>query len=199
MDWKENTLAWEEVKDLKTISTIKSVDEIVPKYGRNQTFKRTPTIWEEEYRIIEDCLRMDCSVEEAVATAWISYNSFINHKNKNPDFALRVERAKQFPKIVARAAVQRRIRLWDAKTALEFLKIRDRRYKTDPIPEWEENNTAPVVQFISVPSNEWANNTTNPDSQTPTKPSSASDSSVSLWEPLTPWENEEEALRRLAS
>jgi hypothetical protein len=192
---------WEEVKDLKTLSKVKSVEEMLPKPAKNQTFKKTPTIWEDEYRIIEECLMMDCTVEEAVTTAWISYNSFINHKNKNPDFALRVERAKQFPKMIARAAVQRRIRQWDAKTALEFLKLRDKkRYNTVPwlSEEWRQENTAPVVQFISVPSDEWADQW-NKDSQIPTNANSASATSASFSEPLTPRENEDEALRRLAS
>ncbi len=190
----------EEVKDLKTLTKIKSVEEMLPKPAANQTFKRNPTIWEEEYRIIEECLMMDCTVEEAVTTAWISYNSFINHKNKNPDFALRVERAKQFPKMIARAAVQRRIRQWDAKTALEFLKLRDKkRYNSVPWvdDEWKVEWAA-KVQFISIPSNEWADQSNN-DSQTPTNASSASATSASFSEPLTPRENEEEALRRLAS
>lgn len=190
----------EEVKDFKTLAKVKSVDEMLPKPWKNQTFKKAPTIWEDEYRIIEECLMMDCTVEEAVTTAWISYQSFVNHKNKNPDFALRVERAKMFPKMVARAAVQRRIRQWDAKTALEFLKLRDKK-RYNPVQwlddEWQLE-TASKVQFISVPSEEWADQWKS-DSQTSTNVSSASPTSVSFSEPLTPWENEEEALRRLAS
>lgn len=193
-------MKWEEVTKVTDLAKVKSVDEMLPKPWKNQTFKKTPTIWEDEYRIIEECLMMDCTVEEAVTTAWISYNSFINHKNKNPDFALRVERAKQFPKMVARAAVQRRIRQWDAKTALEFLKLRDKK-RYNPVQwlddEWQLE-TASKVQFISVPSEEWADQWKS-DSQTSTNPSSASPTSVSFSEPLTPWENEEEALRRLAS
>ena len=193
-------MKWEEVTKVTDLAKVKSVDEMLPKPWKNQTFKKTPTIWEDEYRIIEECLMMDCTVEEAVTTAWISYNSFINHKNKNPDFALRVERAKQFPKMIARAAVQRRIRQWDAKTALEFLKLRDKkRYNTVPWldEEWKAG-WASKVQFISIPSNEWADQSNN-DSQTPTNASSASATSASFLEPLTPRENEDEALRRLAS
>lgn len=193
-------MKWEEVTKVTDLAKVKSVDEMLPKPWKNQTFKKTPTIWEDEYRIIEECLMMDCTVEEAVTTAWISYNSFINHKNKNPDFALRVERAKQFPKMIARAAVQRRIRQWDAKTALEFLKLRDKkRYNTVPWldEEWKVE-WASKVKFISIPSNEWADQSNN-DSQTPTNASSASVTSASFSEPLTPRENEDEALRRLAS
>lgn len=193
-------MKWEEVTKVTDLAKVKSVDEMLPKPWKNQTFKKTPTIWEDEYRIIEECLMMDCTVEEAVTTAWISYNSFINHKNKNPDFALRVERAKQFPKMIARAAVQRRIRQWDARTALEYLKLRDKkRYNTVPWldEEWKVE-WASKVKFISIPSNEWADQSNN-DSQTPTNASSASVTSASFSEPLTPRENEDEALRRLAS
>lgn len=65
--------------------------------------------------------------------------------------------------------------------------------------DWEPDvQDLPKVQFISVPSKEWADQQTN-DSQTPTNQKSASDTSASFSEKVTPWENEEDALRRLAS
>ena len=143
---------------------------------------------------------MDGTIEEACMLAGITPMSYYNHRKSNPDFARRVDVARQFPKLIARAAVQRRIRQGDAKTALRFLELRDKRYKTDPVSEEWEANTAPIVQFISVPSNEWADQWKN-DSQTHTGQNSASDTSVNLWESVTekqtPWENEEEALKRL--
>lgn len=191
---------WEEIKDIKTLSKVKSVEEMLPKTAINQISKwNAAKIWEEQYSIIEETLRMDWTIEEWCMLAWISVPSYYKHKEKNPDFARRMEVARQFPKLIARAAVQRRIRQWDAKTALRFLELRDKRYKAEPAYEWEEENTAPVVQFISVPSNEWASNTTNSDSQTSTKQSSAFEWSASSWEKQTPWENEEEILRRLDS
>jgi hypothetical protein len=42
--------------------------------------------------------------------AGISLQSYYKHKEKNPDFARRMEIARQFPKMVARAAIQKRIR-----------------------------------------------------------------------------------------
>ena len=198
---------WEEVTSLKDLAKIKTVEELMPKPAENQTFSRDPTIWENEYRIIEECLKMDYTICDACMMAWISRESYKNHRKKNPDFALRMDRARQFPKMLARTAVQRRIRQWDAKTALEYLKLRDRRYKTEPIPEdWEDfEDNAQVVQFISVPSNKWVDNTTNPDSQTDIKQKSVwvwyvSSSEMSEGEThqkQTPWENEEEALKRL--
>ena len=190
----------EEVKDFKTLAKVKTVEEMLPKIAENQISKwNAAKIWEEQYRIIEETLKMDWTIEEGCMLAWISVPSYYKHKEKNPDFARRMEVARQFPKLIARAAVQRRIRQWDAKTALRFLELRDKRYKTEPVYEWEEENTAPVVQFISVASNEWASNTTNQDSQMSTKQSSAFDWSVSSWEKMTPRENEEEMLRRLDS
>lgn len=192
-------LEWEEVKDIKSLAKIKTVDEMLPKPAENQTHNSSPHIWEEQYSILEECLRLDCTIEEACMTAWISVPSYYVHKRNNPDFALRMDRAREFPKMMARAAVIKRIRLWDANTALKYLTLRDKRYKAEPVlEEWEEN-TAPVVQFISVASNEWAENWTNHDSQSDIKQESAYDSSASSWERVTPWENEEEALRRLDS
>lgn len=189
---------WEEIKDLKTLAKIKTVDDMLPKPAKNQLTRwDRAKIWEEQYRIIEETLMMDGTIEEACMLAWITVPTYYNHKNSNPEFARRVAIARQFPKMIARAAVQRRIRQWDAKTALRFLELRDKRYNAMPMPEEWEENTAPVVQFISVASNEW--NTTSPDTQNDIKQSSASDLSVSSWEKLTPWENEEEALKRLNS
>lgn len=191
---------WEEIKDLKTLAKVKTVEEMLPKVAKNQLEKwNNARIWEEQYRIIEETLMMDGTIEEACMLAGITTQSYHNHKKSNPEFARRVAIARQFPKLIARAAVQRRIRQWDAKTALKFLELRDRRYNAEPISEEIEENKAPVVQFISVASNEWQNNTTNHDIQNDIKPSSVSEWYATSWEKQTPRENEEEALKRLDS
>lgn len=186
----------EEVKDTNTLAKIKTVDDMLPK----PVDKPSTKIWEREYKIIEECLQLDWTIEQGCMLAGISVPSYYKHREKNPDFARRMDIAKQFPKMIARAAIQKRIRQWDAKTALEYLKLRDKFYKPEVVEEGEETN-APVVQFISVASNEWVNNTTNPDIQTSTKPSSASEWYVNSWEPekQTPWENEEQVLRNIDS
>ena len=190
-----------EVKDNTTLAKIKTVEEMLPKPAKNQLGSSQPKIWEEQYNIIEECLKMDGTVEEACILAGISVASYYHHRNTNPDFARRMDIARQFPKMIARAAIQRRIRQWDSKTAMEFIKLRDRRYKPDAVEEdlnevWEVKR--PVIQFISVPSEEWADQW-NSDTQKGTKPSSVSDSSANSWEKLTPWENEEQALRNIDS
>ena len=186
---------WEEIKDMNTLAKIKTVDEMLPR----PVWRPSNNIWEKEYKIIEECLQLDWTIEQGCMLAWISVQSYYKHREKNPDFARRIDIARQFPKMVARAAIQKRIRQWDAKTALEYLKLRDKFYQPESYHEEWEESTAPVVQFISVASNEWANNTTNPDIQNDTKPNSASEWSVNSWEKQTPWENEEDALKRLNS
>jgi hypothetical protein len=113
-----------------------------------------------------------------------------------------MDRARNFPKQMARTAVMKRIWQWDAKTALRYLELRDKwRYNTDTTltEEWEVAEVSvPKVQFISVPPTEWADQQHN-DSQKSTNPSSASDTYASSSEKQTPWENEEGVLERLAS
>lgn len=191
----------EEVKDTKTLAKIQSVDEMIPKPLEDQRSKwELARIWEEQYKIIESYLMMDATIEEACMAAGISVPSYYHHKKTNPEFERRMSIAREYPRVAARAAVMKRIRLWDAKTALEYLKLRDRRYKQDAVEE-ENKEKAPVVQFISVASNEWADNTTSHDSQTNTKQESVWQWYSSSWETekQTPWENEEEVLRRLDS
>ena len=193
-----------EMVDRTELSKVKTVHEMLPKNMDTNLRSRwnAVKITEEHFKIIEDCLRLDFTITEACDAAGISLSSYYHHYKTDEDFALRMDRARNFPKQMARTAVMRRIWQWDAKTALRYLELRDKRYKTDEVVEEWEENTAPVVQFISVASNEWASNTTNPDTQNDIEQKSVSDSSVSFWEMWTEsqtwWENEEEVLRRLA-
>ena len=188
----------EEVKDVKTLAKIQSVDEMIPKPAEDQRYKWWITrIWEEQYKIIEAYLMMDATIEEACMAAGISVPAYYKHREKNPEFERRMAIAKEYPKVAARAAVMKRIKLWDAKVALDYLKLRDKRYKSEPIEEEWDSTKTPVVQFISVASNEW--NTTSNDTQNDIKPNSAFDSSASSSERETPRENEEQALRNIDS
>lgn len=192
---------WEEVKDLKTLAKVQTVDEMIPAPAENQISKwNSARIWEEQYRIIETYLMMDATVEDACIAAWISVPAYYKHKEKNPDFARRMEIAREYPKVAARAAVMKRIRLGDARTALEYLKLRDKRYKDWHAEEESNTDNKTKVEFTLVNTIEWADQPDS-DSQTPTKPSSPYDSSVNSWEveKMTPWENEDSILRKLAS
>lgn len=196
-----NPIEWEEVKDWKELAKIKTVEEFMPKpVDENQICKwGNAFIWEDHYKVIEECLRQDSTVEEACMAAGISPAAYYKHRNTHPDFARRADLAKQFPKMMARAAVMKRIQLWDAKTALRYLELRDKkRYTTNPdVSEdtVENEEKAPVVQFISVPSEEWNEKS----SQKSTEQKSASEWYASSLTRETPRENEEQALRNLDS
>lgn len=194
-------MKWEEIKDLKTLSKIKSVHEMMPKMAdENQRKRWRPRLTEEHFKIIEECLKLDFTIWEACAAAWISIPAYYKYYWVDDDFTLRMDRAKSFPKMAARTAVMKRIYQWDAKTALRFLELRDKnRYNTIPWldEEWEKME-AQKVEFISIPAKEWADQKKN-DSQTSISVSSASNTFVSSWEKQTPRENEEEALKRLNS
>jgi len=190
----------EEVRDVKTLSKIKTVDEFIPKPAKEDQREKwnLARIWETQYRIIEEYLMMDATIEEACMAAGISVPSYYHHKSEHPEFARRMAIAKEYPKVAARAAVMKRIRLGDAKTAMDYLKLRDRRYK----PEYEETESAsvPKVQFISVASNEWNEK----GSQTSIEQKSPSEWYSSSWEvemeeKMTAWENEEQVLRNINS
>lgn len=192
-----------ELVDKSEQSKVKSVYEMMPKTSETNLRKHSwwsPKLTEEHFSIIESCLRLDFTIKEACDAAGIGTTSYYNYYNNDEDFALRMDRAKAFPKQMARTAVMKRIWQWDAKTALRYLELRDKdRYNTVPwlTENWEQDKELPKVQFISVPSNEWADQWKN-DSQTPTNVSSVSDTSANSSEKQTPRENEEEALRRLA-
>lgn len=202
LDIKQYEWEWDEIKDISTLSKVKTVREMMPTdIAENQRAMWRPKLTEEHFKTVEDCLRLDFTIKEACDAAWISVAAYYRYYNEDADFALRMDRAKNFPKQMARTAVMKRIWQWDAKTALRYLELRDKnRYNTVPWmnEEWEQEvQDLPKVQFISVPSKEW--NTTNHDSQTSTKQESVWQWYVSSWdEKQTPWENEEEALRRLA-
>lgn len=191
-----------ELVELKDVVKTKSVQEMMPKMAEVNLRRQwgRPKLTEEHFSIIENCLRLDFTITEACDAAWISLSAYYHYYNKDEDFALRMDRAKEFPKMMARTAVMKRIWQWDAKTALRYLELRDKkRYNTDPSvsDDEEEEKEESKVQFISVPSNEWADQS-NSDSQTPINVSSVSDISATSSENQTWWENEEEVLRRLS-
>ena len=196
----EKVMEGKEITDLKTLSKVKSVEEMLPTPATNQLSSNAPKIGEEQYNIIESCLKLDCTIEDACMYAWISVPSYYKHREKNPDFAIRMDRARQFPKMMARAAVQKRIAQWDSRTALEYLKLRDKRYKENAIEEWDIDTKTKVEFTIVKTINEWVDQPTN-DSQTPTSASSAYDSYANSWEntETTPRENSEQVLKNLSS
>lgn len=190
-----------EITSTTELAKVKTVHEMMPMpVKKNQRKMGRPELWEEHFRVVEECLKLDCTITEACDYAWISVPAYYAHYKKDPDFALRMDRARDFPKMMARTAVMKRIWQWDSRTALRYLELRDKRFKEDHVEEeWGSDNKT-KVEFTLVSTVSWADQSEN-DSQTSTKQNLPYDSSVSSWEEekMTPWENEDQILERLNS
>lgn len=159
---------------------------------------------EENIHILETAFKMDATVSEACTLAWISEATYYKRINQDPTLKRRLELAKDWSKMIAHAAIYKKMSQWDAKIALQFLKLRDKRYK-EVSSTWEiewEDWKAPIVQFISVDTNKWQKSTTTNEQVNDTEQKLSSEWYANTWETVekkTNWENEEQVLRNLAS
>ena len=185
-----------EPKEEKTLAT-RWVGNLVPKAKRRSAV-------EDSLDTLEQAFRLDATVDEACVLAWISAPSYYKYmaEPEHEEARLRMEQARNWTKLIARAAVSNEIWKWNAKVALEFLKMRDKRYANNELVDDVVDNSK-VVQFISVNTNKEWESTTSPDWVTDTKQNSHSDLSVTIWEEtetkMTWWDNEKEMLKRLNS
>lgn len=200
--WNKKAMSRDEEIDsfdtsLKLPERVSSVEDMI---------HMSPTITnevEECADILENAFKMDATVEEACILAWISPSTYYKRINQDATLKRRMELAKDWSKMIAHAAIYNKMRKGDAKIALQFLKLRDKRYKDVTIwwaVEWEDWK-APIVQFISVDTNKWQKSTTSPDEQTDTEQKLLSDWYVNISEnsveKKTNWENEEQVLRNI--
>lgn len=211
--WNKKTKTWDmEIDEIDT-RMARKLDEKYPRVTDVEAMIHiAPTITndvEENIHILEAAFKMDATVKEACTLAWISEATYYKRINEDPTLKRRLELAKDWSKMIAHAAIYKKMSQWDAKIALQFLKLRDKRYKEVWAMPWDiewEDGKAPIVQFISVDTTKWVDGTkTQWQTDTEQKLSSewyanTSESNEIEDEPKqTPWENEEQVLRNLAS
>lgn len=178
----------------KTLAT-RWVWNLVPKFRRK-------SVIEDSLDTLEQAFRLDATVDEACVLAGISPATYYSYMSRpeNEEAKLRMEQARNWTKLIARAAVSNEIWKWNAKVALEFLKMRDKRYTNNELVDDVVDNSK-VVQFISVNTNkEWDG--TSSQWPTDTEQKLSSEWYVSSWEnevKMTWWDNEKEMLKRLNS
>ena len=178
----------------KTLAT-RWVWNLVPKFRRK-------SVIEDSLDTLEQAFRLDATVDEACVLAGISPATYYSYMSRpeNEEAKLRMEQARNWTKLIARAAVSNEIWKWNAKVALEFLKMRDKRYANNELVDDVVDNSK-VVQFISVNTNkEWDG--TNSQWPTDTEQKLSSEWSVNTWESvvepkMTGRDNEKEMLKRL--
>lgn len=179
----------------KTLAT-RWVWNLVPKFRRK-------SVIEDSLDTLEQAFRLDATVDEACVLAGISPATYYSYMSKpeNEEAKLRMEQARNWTKLIARAAVSNEIWKWNAKIALEFLKMRDKRYANNELVDDVVDNSK-VVQFISVNTNKEWDGTSQTDWVNATEQKLHSDLSVTIWEnetKMTWWDNEKEMLKRLNS
>lgn len=77
---------------------------------------------------LEEILRMDWTVQEAIVYADVSQDSYYYHYWTYPHFRKRMDKARDYAKIAARRTVVSDIEAGDSRLAMEFLRRRDRRH-----------------------------------------------------------------------
>lgn len=181
----------------RTLAT-RWVGNLVPKFKKR-------SVIEDSLDTLEQAFRLDATVDEACVLAGISPATYYGYMSRpeNEEAKLRMEQARSRTKLIARAAVSNEIWKWNAKVALEFLKMRDKRYSDNGLADDVVDNSK-VVQFISVNTNkEWESTTTH-DWANDTEQKLSSEWYVNIWESVTEtkmtwWDNENEMLKRLNS
>lgn len=87
---------------------------------------RKRVIDEAVVRKLEDALSWDCTVEEACAHAGIGVRTYYDERDRNEEFAQRMERAQQFPFVLAKKVLVVAMKENDGNLAMKFLKNRQR-------------------------------------------------------------------------
>lgn len=101
-----------------------------------KTTKKTKKTWpkwswkktEKVIQYLEDIFKIDWTVEEACTHAWIWTSIFYDWLKDDKEFSERISKAKDYMFIEAKKTLQKGIKGWDVKAAIEYLKRRDKRY-----------------------------------------------------------------------
>ena len=177
---------------------------LVPKTPEIIRDKGRPQLNEAALVALETALKLDCPIDEACVIAGIWRSTYYKYWKQYAWFRARMQKAMDYPKVLARASVQNQIAKWDWKLALKYLQLRDKRMWAMPVVEEDENEQAPIVQFISVAANKWdPTNDLKSSWQMSIEQKSASDTSVTILENNNESdmirENEQEISERLNS
>lgn len=78
---------------------------------------------------LESIFKIDWTVWEACSYAGISRETYYNREKADKKFFDRMTAAKNYPFILARKTLMKGMQEWDNRSAIEYLKRRDRRYR----------------------------------------------------------------------
>lgn len=78
---------------------------------------------------LEEIFRLDWTIAEACSYAKIDPSTYHDWKNNDKDFSDRMDDAKEYAFIEARRTINKAIKEWDWRLALDIMRRRDWRYK----------------------------------------------------------------------
>ncbi len=109
------------------------------------------TVWrntdrtEECVSKLEEILRIDWTVKEACSYANIARTTYYEWLKVDELFKNRMEDASEYAFIVARKTINKAIREWDGKLALDIMRRRDKRYR-----DKSDNNMTWTVSLLQL-------------------------------------------------
>mgnify|MGYP002511264695 CR=1 FL=1 len=201
------TKKWGEFKvdeeSMWTTEDQRRIYSLMPQKAAMTKTKWRPAINEGVWIALETAFKLDCSVVEACNIAGIHKSTYYKYLEANPEMELRMKRAMDYPKMLARAAVQHAISRGDGKLAMKYLELRDPRFRWEEDESEEFNNKEALVDFTIV---QWMHKKevkapvlieNNNDSQSDTEQKSASELSVTFWKKTRAEEKSEEKIAKL--
>ena len=78
---------------------------------------------------LEEILRLDWTISEACSYANIDRSTYYDWLEKDKEFSNKMSDAKEYAFIQARRTINKAIKEWDWKLALDVMRRRDKRYK----------------------------------------------------------------------
>ncbi len=98
-------------------------------YHRKDVGGRPTKFSKELVSKLTEIFHIDWTIYEACSNACISQDTYYNRLKSKKGFSEEMSAAQNFPFILARKTINKVIKEWDWKLAMEYVRRRDKRYK----------------------------------------------------------------------
>ena len=115
---------------VKTKDWVKRTYKLDKKTGKKKTWR--PTVMTPEVvQKLEELLSQDVEIERACKFVGISDRVYYYECERNPEFLQKMEKAQEYPLILADRAIAKAIRDGDVQSAWKMKQSRDKRYRSE--------------------------------------------------------------------
>ena len=127
-------------------------------YKVNKEWKKKtwrPTVFTpENVQKLEELLSQDVSIESACKFVGISESAYYEECNRNPKFKEKMEKAQEYPMVLANRTIAKSIRDGDVQSAWKMKQSRDKRYRPEAtkisMTQWADPETWEQTQWLMV-------------------------------------------------